>query len=341
MSSTAIRYLTMLRMVPRYPKSITTTELAQRLEEHDFSVTMRSIQRDLEKLSTDFPLMVDESARPFRWSFDREASMDIIPALDLPAALTFELAKAYLTPMLPPRALSHLEPHFNEAHRALSRDRNPLGQWPNRVRVINRGLGGRRPDIDADVLETVTEALLREYQCKLTYQARSWPEPEEIRVHPYGLIFRDPNVYLIGTIEGREGVRQLVLHRATTGEIIEEAVERPDDFDLDLYIHSGAMGILKSDKPVFLKLRCDKPALNHLIESPLGLDQLVTEDDDQTFELSVTVGDTQDLRWWLTAQAVHCDILEPNWLREEITKTLEEGLERMEGSSDQRLRKQG
>lgn len=329
MSSTAVRYLTMLRMVPRFPKTITTTELAQRLEEQDFSVTMRSIQRDLEKLSVDFPLLVDESARPFLWSFDRDATIDIIPALDLPAALTFELAKAYLTPMLPPRALSHLKPHFNEARRTLSRENNPLGQWPNRVRVINRGLSGSRPAIDADVLETVTEALLREYQCKLTYQARNWPEPQDITVHPLGLIFRDPNMYLIGTIDGREGVRQLVLHRATTGELVEKPVERPDDFDLDLYIHSGAMGILKSNEPVFLRLRCDKPALNHLIESPLGFDQLTTEIDNDTFEISVTVGDTQDLRWWLTAQAVHCDIIEPEWLRDEIEETLTVGLERI------------
>ncbi|PCM45961.1 helix-turn-helix transcriptional regulator [Marinobacter sp. ANT_B65] len=328
MSSTAVRYLTMLRMVPRYPKSITSTELAQRLEEQGFRVTMRSIQRDLEKLSVDFPLLVDESARPFQWSFDREATMDIIPALDLPAALTFELAKAYLTPMLPPRALSHLQPHFDQAHRTLSRERNPLGQWPNRVRVINRGLGGRRPAIDADVLETVTEALLREYQCKLTYQARNWSEPEEITVHPFGLIFRDPNVYLIGTIEGREGIRQLVLHRASTGELVEQPVERAEDFDLDLYIHSGAMGILRSNEPVFLRLRCDKPALNHLIESPLGFDQITSDVDDSTFEISVTVGDTQDLRWWLTAQAIHCDILDPQWLRDEIEETLTTGLER-------------
>ena len=55
MSNTAVRYLTMLRMVPRYPRSITTTELASRLEEQGFSVTMRSIQRDLEKLSADIP----------------------------------------------------------------------------------------------------------------------------------------------------------------------------------------------------------------------------------------------------------------------------------------------
>jgi hypothetical protein len=54
---------------------------------------MRSIQRDLEKLSTDFPLLVGETTRPFRWSFQRDATMDIIPALDLPAALTFELAR--------------------------------------------------------------------------------------------------------------------------------------------------------------------------------------------------------------------------------------------------------
>tara|TARA_B100002003_G_scaffold92853_1_gene86530 strand:- start:19399 stop:19896 length:498 start_codon:yes stop_codon:yes gene_type:complete len=165
MSNTAVRYLNMLRMVPRYPKAITTTELASRLDEQGFSVTMRSIQRDLEKLSTYFPLLVDETSRPFKWSFDREATMDIIPALDLPATLTFELARAYLRPMLPPRALSHLKPHFDEAHRTLLPERNPLGQWANRVRVINRGLGGKRPEIDADVLETVTEALLREYWC--------------------------------------------------------------------------------------------------------------------------------------------------------------------------------
>lgn len=333
MSNTAVRYLSMLRMVPRYPKSITTTELAGRLEEQGFKVTMRSIQRDLEKLSADFPLLVDEESRPYRWSFDREATMDIIPALDLPAALTFELAKAYLSPMLPPRALSHLKPHFDEAHRTLLREKNPLGQWPNRVRVINRGLGGERPAIDADVLETVTEALLREYKCTLVYQARNWKVPEEIVVHPFGLIFRDPNVYLIGTIEGREGTRQLVLHRATSGELLEEPANRPEDFDLDLYIRSGAMGILHSDSPLYLKLRCDKPALNHLIESPLGFDQITREIDDSTFEIAVTVGDTQDLRWWLTAQAVHCDILEPAWLREEISSTLAAGLKRTKGSA--------
>jgi hypothetical protein len=139
---------------------------------------------------------------------------------------------------------------------------------------------------------------------------------------------QSPNVYLIGTIEGREGIRQLVLHRATTGELVEESVKRPEDFDLDLYIHSGAMGILKSREPIFLHLRCDKPALNQLMESPLGFDQVTKDIDEQTFEITVTVGDTEDLRWWLTAQAVHCDIVKPDWLRQETASTLAQGLAR-------------
>src|SRR5690606_8112074 len=132
---------------PRYPKFITTTDLVKKLEERDFSVNLRSIQRDLDKLSTYFPLQVDERTSPYRWSFDREGVIAVVPALDLPAALTFELAKAYLTPILPPKTLSHLKPHFDEAHRTLLGEQSLLGRWPDRVRVINRGLGSQRPAI--------------------------------------------------------------------------------------------------------------------------------------------------------------------------------------------------
>jgi len=250
MTNTAVRYLTMLRLVPRSPKIVTTKELSTRLSERGLAVCVRSIQRDLEKLSAYFPLISDESQKPYGWSFDRNATTDMIPALDLPAALTFELARAYLSPLLPTRALTHLAPHFEESRRRLNQANSDLGQWPDRVRVIGRGLGGERPPINADVLEIATEALLRSIRCLLVYRARKWPQPEEICVHPLGLVFREPHVYLIGKIEGRDGVRQIVLHRALSGKLIDEPVVPPVGFDLDDYIHSGAMRILKSRDPI-------------------------------------------------------------------------------------------
>lgn len=335
MPETSIRYLTMLRMIPRYPRAITAPQLAETLAEHGFELNIRSIQRDLDKLSAHFPLMVDEASRPYAWSFNASAANSMIPALDMPAALTLELARAYLTPVLPQRALEHLKPHFEEAQETLGRRDNPLGRWPDRVRVINRGLMTRRPTINAEVLETVTEALLKDYQCDLIYQARSWPEPESIRVHPYGLIFRDPNVYLIATINGREGIRQLALHRATDSLLVEEHVDRPSGFDIDQYIYSGAMGQLYTKEPVQLRLRCDKTFMFHLKESPMSLDQLIENETDEHFDLTATVGDTQDLRWWLIAQANHLDILGPEYLRTATMRTLKAALERQKNCNEQ------
>lgn len=50
--------------------------------------------------------------------------------------------------------------------------------------------------------------------------------------------------------------------------------------------------------------------------------------DDQGFP-SPCAPYTQDLRWWLTAQARHCDILEPRWLRDVIETTISQSLDRI------------
>jgi hypothetical protein len=93
------------------------------------------------------------------------------------------------------------------------------------------------------------------------------------------------------------------------------------------------MGILKSKEPIFLRLRCDNTTLNHLIESPLGLDQTTADVNCNTCEISVTAGDTHDLRWRLTAQLVYCGILELKWLRNEIELTSASGLSRVRSLS--------
>lgn len=327
MSDVALRYLMMLKAVPSAPQSITAQELTDYLAGEGFKVSVRSVQRDLEKLCTRFPLLSDESSRPFRWYFERGAKLSVIPSIDPSTALTFELARAYLGPVLPPRTMQRLQPHFDVAQQVLQRQ-SELAKWPSRVRVISRGLGAQPPHIEAEVLEVVTEALLTESQCRLTYKGRNWPEHQEITVHPYGLIFRIPIAYLICRIEGREGIRQLVLHRASASELLPLSAEKPADFNLDDYISSGNMGLLHSSELIKLRLRCDKPVLNHLLESPLADDQQTVDLGDGQFELTATLNDTQDLRWWLTAQAVHLDIIEPQWLREDVRQTLEGALQR-------------
>lgn len=328
MADTAIRYISMLQLIPRYPQSISTTALQITLAEQGFDINVRSIQRDLEKLSVYFPLISDETVKPFAWSFDAQAAAKVFPMLDMPAAVTLELARSYLKPILPPKILANLSPHFKEAQAVLKRNGSALAQWPEKIRVISRGLDSERPQLSADVLETITQALLDEHKCTIAYFGRRWDSVETIIVHPLGLVFRDPNTYLIATIDGREQVRQLALHRMQSAESIHEQITKPIDFDLDEFISRGEMHILHSTQPIKLKLRCDKPQLSHLMDSPIGNDQKIENENELNFELSVTIADSKDLRWWLLAQAAHIDILAPDTLLEEIKTELRNGLHR-------------
>ena len=72
------RYITILQSIPSYPRYITTPELLQLLEQRGIYLTQRSIQRDLsERLSLHFPILCDESTRPYQWSLDYQYQIDL------------------------------------------------------------------------------------------------------------------------------------------------------------------------------------------------------------------------------------------------------------------------
>ncbi|MGD9661586.1 MAG: hypothetical protein AB7U63_09955, partial [Porticoccaceae bacterium] len=132
------RHLAILRLIPRFPRAISTTELLKKLQAEQFDIDLRSLQRDLAgRLSMDFPLLCDESQRPYRWSFPKDAPQLGLPALDIPTAMAFFLAECHLVKLLPPSVLSLLEPHFDIARRQIQGlERNSLAHWVECVRSL-------------------------------------------------------------------------------------------------------------------------------------------------------------------------------------------------------------
>lgn len=72
----------MLRMIPRAPSKVSVKDLCDQLRDADFVVTERTVQRDLVELSSVFPLAVDDRAKPFGWSWQRDASSLTSRSLD-------------------------------------------------------------------------------------------------------------------------------------------------------------------------------------------------------------------------------------------------------------------
>ena len=70
----------MLQLIPRSPRKVSVQKINKQLNVHGYETTDRTIQRDLIKLSKNFPLISDERDKPFGWSWSKDA-----PVYDLPS----------------------------------------------------------------------------------------------------------------------------------------------------------------------------------------------------------------------------------------------------------------
>lgn len=92
-TDTVLRQWHMLRLVQRYPQKISMQAIKGVLEVQGFDSTERTIQRNLVEFSRAFPLVVDDRAKPFGWSWQRDAHSFYLPGLTVSEALTWVLAE--------------------------------------------------------------------------------------------------------------------------------------------------------------------------------------------------------------------------------------------------------
>lgn len=312
------RHLAMLRLIPRAPKSICTTELLARLKSEQFDIDLRTLQRDLVgRLSMDFPLQCDESKRPYRWSFSKDAPQFDFPALDTPTALAFVLAKDHLNKVLPPAVLGLLEPHFDIAHRQIQGlERNRLTDWIRRVRIRPNGKALEPAEVDQHVWSQVAAALLERRQLQVRYLSRSKGNHKTLLIHPAGVVSRHSVAYLLGTVDGYTDIRQFALHRMDQACCLESEAHDSSGFDIDQYIESGGFN---SPGPVCKQLLVADVAPQTawlLRESQLSPEQSLQPLPGTDWQrLTAKVPDDQETLWWVFGLGDNIRVHEPvHWV---------------------------
>ncbi len=321
MSDTLMRQWQMLRLVPRYPLKISTADLKQKLADEGFDTTQRTIQRDLVRLSSIYPLACDEEGKPFGWSWMAEADVMDIPGMDSHTALAFWLAGEHLEPMLPKATLRQMQPHFRTAAHVLDNISADKGApaWRGKVRVLHRGPKLKAPAIDADVQNQVYDALLRNRRLAVQYLPRGQDGGKEYEINPLGLVLKDGIIYLVCSMWDYPDIRLLTLHRMQEAQVLDKPASAPDGFNLDDYISSGELDFVVGGT-VKLKVLFSKDAAFHLDERPLSDDQAIAEQPDGRMLVTATVQDTSELRWWLLGFGDQVEVLEPAKLRQHFAE---------------------
>ena len=318
-TDTTLRNLAMLGCIRAYPSAKSTRRILEELREMDpdYSVSARSVQRGLERLSGHFPVSCETRGRANHWFWTDPHALTQIPSMSAPTAFALRLAAEYLRPIMPPAALGLLEAYFNHADSVLKG--TALGRWTDKAAIITRGPILTPPAVPAGVQDAVYAALMENRNVDVAYRAKAQRKARRIVLNPLGIVVRAGIVYLVATSWDYPDVRQYVLHRMSEAEVLDEPARVTPGFRLADYIREEHwFSYPVSGGSLALRAVFEKDAAVHLMESRLADDHRTTEREDGRVVVETTVADTAELQWWLLGFGSAVEVLEPASLREEF-----------------------
>lgn len=251
----------------------------------------------------------------------------MVPPPGADEALALLLLEERLKTELPPAIRDCLKQYIDNAKVTL----NNLGRgsqhhkWQRKIAHVSPNQPLRPATIRHDVYEEVLRALYDDLQLRVSYRKRGSDAPDKYRIHPLGLLLRGAVTYLVCTINDYDNPVMLALHRFLWAKSVNEKSLTPKGFTLQGYIDAGggefATGEASSGQLVSLDAEFSLGVGQHLKETPLEKDQVLTDLDDGRTRLMATVRDTQQLRWWLLAFGPRVKVSAPaelrNWIANE------------------------
>ena len=301
---TVLLAVELLRRIPRGRK-ITASELHRQLKDAGIERSERTIQRQLEMLSSHFEIERDERSKPYGYRWLERAQTLAVPHLTPHESLLLQLAEEHLKHLLPARLMQSMDGFFSQARRNLGDDSQGHGtqstrlarEWPRKVRVVATSQPLLPPAIPSGVLEEVSEALYANRWLELDYQNAAGKR-KSIKVMPLGLAQQGPRLYLVCRYEDFVNERSLALHRIRKAQASTLTFARPVEFDLQKYDDDGRFGFGEGQR-IQLRFRIEKEAGFHLLETPLSQDQQARDDGEGWLGITATVVDSAMLDWWL------------------------------------------
>jgi len=314
---TVSRHIHLLRHIPQHGR-ISVTELLARLHGDGYRVERRTIERDLNKLSSKFAIAGDNT-KPQGWSWVKGSTLIQLPALSPAMALTYRLVGDYLARLLPREMHSHLGPQLDLANATLAASSGGLHDWSHRVAMVPMGPDRPAPVTDETVMATVYDALLQNRCLEVRYRAANAEAVKEHLLNPLALVVMDEVVYLVASFVDGDDPYQFALHRMSAAVLLDEQAQSPPEFTLRRYLQEMRGFQYSHQWPITLELKVNAWLARQLQERPLAPGQTVRPmAGGEHFRVVARLDYSDQLHWWLHSFGSAVEVLKPVKLRREF-----------------------
>ncbi len=290
----------------RNPQGLSAAELARLCGVHK-----RTIQRDLHDLEEmDIPLWDDQGDPPRYGILDGYYLPPI--HLSLSDALALYLAGRLL--------VRHAELYGSQIASALAKLAGILPEPVARhIHATIRQMVGVQDGRAPRVLDVLATAWATGRVVRIRYQAAGSENVHTYRLKPYFIEacgdYR--GIYVIGWADYFEAVHTFRVERILDAMLTEETFSLPDDFDGPQLLRN-AWGVMFGDECCEVVLRFAPEASRRVHETHWHPSQELVEEADGGCALRLWVAHPEEMLYWIRGWGPLVEVLEPNWLREQV-----------------------
>lgn len=313
-TSTILRQISMLKIIPKSPAFVLTKDLHQRLIDEGFSATKRTIERDLLKLSEVMGLKSGDSPEGYKWSYINHAR-ELLPALSSNEALLLLQAKEFLSHIMPVKSLLALEPRFDKATSTLT-ENTQFKDWQKKVHIASN-VSLIQKHISEEFREIVYSAVLSAEQLNIEFK-RNDGEVVNTIVNAHGLIIKEHMQYLVHSRTDKPHKLRLI----KLPNIIEVENNYTDNqmctTDVEHFIHSNSASFKLSQDKIKVQMKVAGPARLLFENSKLSADQTIEyfigQNEKKCGLLTATTDFTHDFVHFILGYGKWVEVLEPKCL---------------------------
>lgn len=293
-----------LEILRRIPKNRYTSapEIHTQLANIGYERSLRSIERQLKNISEQFDIERDTRSKPYGYKWKPQSKGFNLPTMSAEESVLLTLAEKHLESLLPNKLFNSLSSYFQNAKATLLdsniKSNKPSKAWLGKVDIVSPTQPLVAPDINSNVLATVSNALFDNRWLTLTYKNAN-DYQQEYRVMPLALVQQDVRIYLVCRFDGFDNERNLATHRILKAEAQTLSFKRPSSFNLKDYIAKGRFGVSEEQR-IILEFSVLEENGKHLLETPLSKSQTVSKNGDY-LNFSAEVIDSEILDRWLNS----------------------------------------
>lgn len=177
------------------------------------------------------------------------------------------------------------------------------------------------------IIDTLANAILLERICEVRYDSFSSGKNLSVRLAPLHFFEHNGGLYLFAQAEGMSDVRMYAVERFRKAELTEKPFAYPADFDPIRRLES-TFTVYEEEKETTFRIRFSAQQAPYIAERRWARKQKIETEPDGSIVLTMKTMGRWDVIRWVLGYGPEAEVLEPEEIREEITKSLVTTLKR-------------